>query len=301
MGLFRTTKASLTLVVVAELIIAVMVMVMFIGVYDVFADEKQVENIGMARDVATLIDATHATTKDLTYAYPESFYEKDLFLNHSVLIVTDDTSLSRKEAEIRFFTAHPIHRSAFTELASVQQIDAARFTLEKEDGMLSIISGDKTRETQDKNMITTTEIKRDNILLYAVSEEDRSTTLSAKLAKELNTRMTLEGFNINATEPNITIRFGRHSESERLIIYYETAHEKKTKSLARNMINYLERSEGFEITPEPLSYKHPERVASIKIALPKESNIDTHFTKHGSTDAFMERVIQSLKDHYPEK
>ncbi|MGM5481002.1 MAG: hypothetical protein ACQESE_01180 [Nanobdellota archaeon] len=294
--LSKNKKASWPVLIIMDLIVAVMIILILVGIYEIFTDESQVDNIAMARDVATLVDAVHATERDLIYSYPESFYEKDLFFNRTKILVTKDVSgMSGKLASLRFLSSYPVHLSDFITINAVRTIDGAKIILEKKDRELSIIS--ERSFHRDEETIPTSSLTREQITLDILTEKNTH-SVQQDLANAIDAQLEIEQFNVSSNRPTASIIMASKSEG-RITIYYEETHKKSMEPIAEILISYLEKSDDLAVTSQPLQYTHDTHLASIKIAIPETVDYQDYFMNQNNKDAFVERIIYSLKQYYP--
>ncbi|MFW5865492.1 MAG: hypothetical protein ACOCU6_00170 [Nanoarchaeota archaeon] len=295
-------KGMLSLMMLVDILVAAMVVLIFIGIHQVMTDKDQIENMVMARDVATLIDTMQTTDKDVTYLYPESFYEKDFFINKSQLLVTNNFigEASEQASMLRYLTQYPIHRSKYFHLDDNEHLEGARLYLLKKNNIITINpENEQLSEEKHEEISSWT---REELILTVAAGDQKNSFISDMVGK-LRSQLEIEEFRIKdpCQYVDMIIMINESTKVDRVTIYYERTNKDKTEIISEKIRYYLAKSKNVPVAKEVMEYEHPENDASIRILIPQKEDVRTTLKSSDEFDMFIERIVYAMKEYYPEK
>ena len=186
-----------------------------------------VENVFLARDVALVIDALHATPDEVFYTYPAHLDSRVININKSAV-------RARSQRERSSLTETYFYRpSSFYKLSYPDEIPAYYFDFYKKDGIITI----GNYLDSDEDVLVKTYPKEN--LKIKISYDQTSLDSAILKSFAMNLKSALENKNFVVVAEGQTIELKIDDDSQRFTIYYAGVQKEESKTLATKIKEVL--------------------------------------------------------------
>ncbi|MGM5480171.1 MAG: hypothetical protein ACQESC_01805 [Nanobdellota archaeon] len=296
---YNSTKAMMNSTI-SYLFLAMLLILVLYGAYDVFADDSSIEDTALARDVALSIDAMQSSSRDIYYAYPDSFLDKSLFTDGSVVTVTKNSSTDKdtSESSLAYFTSYKFNPSTLMSVPSDFVLKKIELTLQKEGNQLFFSKEKLSTENKNSPSVQTQSTTSRKEIIFDIKSSENTQHVISQISRKLEAELERKGFTIDKQKPDIILQFEKKEDGKKILFGYDPSHEQTTKEPTTQLHSYFKKVMEENIGSQPYATK-PQTTARILITIP-ESYSSTQFSQDESIDTFIERFAYALGEYYPE-